>query len=76
MNRKEFYATYRQARFLMSARSTYAVQPNVNAPEGTLIWVAINSLHESIVYAMHNKHASNHYPLADNHWAIKLNSTF
>jgi len=76
MNRKEFYAAYRQARFLMSARSQYAVEDKVNAPDGTLLWVAINSLHESIAYAMHNKHKNVHYPIADNKWAINLNTKF
>ena len=76
MNRKQFYDTYRQARFLMSARSVYAMQDKMIAPDGRLIWVAINSLHESVVYALHNSHAATHYPIANNRWAIRQNSTF
>jgi hypothetical protein len=76
MNRKEFYTAYRQARFLMTARSMYAIDGKVNAPSGNLIWVAINSLHESIAYALHNKHTSIHYPIAENKWAINHNTKF
>ena len=76
MNRKEFYTAYRQARFLMKARSLYSIQDKVNDTGGILIWAAINSLHKSIVYAMLNRHKSTHYPLSKNRWAIKRNHKF
>ena len=76
MNREEFYVAYRQARFLSSARAKYAVKDNVNDTGGALIWVAINSLHESIAYALHNSYARTYYPIAENKWAIRHNTKF
>ena len=76
MNRKDFYNAYRQARFLSSARAEYSIKDKVNDTGGDLMWVAINSLHESIVYALHNKHANTHYPIASNRWAIRHNTKF
>jgi len=76
MNRKEFYNLYRQARFLVSARSLYAIKANVDAPEGNLIWRAIDGLHESVAYALHNKYKATYYPITTHKWAIRQNSKF
>jgi hypothetical protein len=74
MNRKEFYETYRKVRFIFSAASNYAVKGSVVAPDYTMQYRIMDDLHESISYAVHNKHAQRHYPIADNKWAIKINS--
>ena len=76
MNRKQFYKEYRQARFLLSARAEYAIKGKVNDTGGALIWVVINSLHESIAYAVLNSHVNTYYPIADNRWAINHNTKF
>ncbi len=76
MNRKEFYDAYRQARFLSSAKAEYAIKGKVNDTGNSLMWVAINSLHKSIAYALHNRYANTHYPIADNKWAINNNTKF
>jgi len=76
MNRKEFYNAYRQARFLSSARAEYSIKDKMNDTGGALIWMAINSLHESVSYAIINKHPVTHYPIADHKWAINHNTKF
>tara|TARA_R110000850_G_scaffold246286_1_gene371176 strand:+ start:41 stop:271 length:231 start_codon:yes stop_codon:yes gene_type:complete len=76
MNRKQFYKEYQQARFLSSANAEYATKGKIKDTGGTLIWVAIDSLHESIVYAMHNRYANTYYPIANNRWAINNNTKF
>ena len=76
MNREEFYTAYRQARFLSTAIAMYSSKSKVNNTSGRLQWVAINSLHKSIRYALVNRNANTHYPIADNKWAVGHNSKF
>ena len=78
MNRKQFYEKYRQARFLLSERPPYATKIKVDffGVGNFLHRIAIDSLHESIGYAIRNKYANTHYPISDNKWAIKNNSKF
>jgi hypothetical protein len=60
----------------MTARAKYSIEGKVDDTGGSLIWVAIDSLHESIAYAMHNKHKNVHYPISNARWAINHNTKF
>jgi len=76
LNRKEFYSLYRQARFLMSARALYAVTHKVNAPDGTMLINLMESLPESVLYAVMNQYKNTIYPIKENKWAIGHNHKF
>lgn len=76
MNREEFYTAYRQARFLSTAVAVYSAESKINNTVGRLQWVAIDSLHRSIRYALVNRNKRTIYPISDNKWAVAHNHLF
>ena len=76
MNRKEFYAQYREARFLFTAFTLRSIDGKVVEPKGGLISGVFDLLSKPAHYAIMNRYKSTHYPIAENKWAIKNNTKF
>ena len=82
MKRKDFYEQYRQARAMSSAAASFSndcgndYQRSLENPVYVAKWFFIDSLHNSVIYAMHNKYKRTPYRIKTNRWAISHNSKF